>query len=141
IELDLEADLLRVGDDALELLNGAEPRVDRVVAAFFGADRPRAAGIAALRSQRVVPPFAVRLADGMDRREVHDVEAELLELRQHRPHAGEAAPRAREELVPRAEARELAVDVDRVRRGDGLLGTVARRRRQRVVERHALPLE
>ena len=38
----------------------------------------------------------------------------LGELWQHRAHALEAAPGAREELVPRAEARELAIDVDLV---------------------------
>ena len=64
----------------------------------------------------------------MHGRQVDDVEAELRELREHVRHAAEAAPRAREELVPRTEAREHAVDVDlEWRRGDDALA-VARLR-------------
>ena len=94
---------------ALELLERAELRVDRVVAALAPSRSPTGCrGRSALRRQRVVPALAVRAADRVDRRQVDDVEAELGELRQQRAHALEAAPRAREELVPGAEARERA---------------------------------
>src|SRR6476620_3326909 len=96
--------------------------MDRVVAALLRADRPRRARIAGLGCERVVRPLAVRVPDRMHGRQVNDVEAELRELWEHVCHPAESAPRAREELVPRAEAREHAVDVDlERRRGDDTL--------------------
>src|SRR5207244_1835916 len=70
------------------------------------------ARVAGLRVERVVAALAVRRPDRMHRRQVDDVEPELGELRQDRRHAREAAPGAREELVPGAEPRALAIDVD-----------------------------
>ena len=81
------------------------------------ADRPRAARIAGAGHEGVVAALAVGHADRVDGREVEDVEAELGQLRELLLHAAEAAPRAREELIPRAEAREHAVDVDLQRPG------------------------
>ena len=49
VERDLDPELLRVGDEGAELLRGAERRVDRVVPALLGADRPRAADVALRR--------------------------------------------------------------------------------------------
>jgi hypothetical protein len=77
----------------------------------------------------------------VDRRQVHDVETELRELREHAPDACEAAPRPREELVPRAEGRELAVDVHFERLGPRLLAPVARLRGERLRERERLAAE
>ena len=114
VERDLEPELLRPGDHAVEVLEAAELGMDRVVTALRPADRPRRAGIARARIERVVGPLAIRPADRVDRRQVDDVEAELRQLRQHPLDPGEAAERAREELVPGAEARELAVDLDGV---------------------------
>ena len=108
------AEPLAAATSALELAERAELGVDRVVPALLGADRPRAARIVRPGLERVVLALPVRAADRMHRRQVDDVEAELGELRQHLRDAGETAPRAREELVPGAEARELAVDVDLV---------------------------
>ena len=51
----------------------------------------------------------------MDRRQVEHVEAQLGELRQLLLDALQAAPRAREQLIPGAEARALAVDLERQR--------------------------
>src|SRR5439155_7380498 len=90
----------------------AQVGVDGLMSALAGADRPRAARVLRPRLERVVLALAVRPADRVHGRQVDDVEAELRELRERLLDAGEAAPRAREELVPRAEARELAVDVD-----------------------------
>ena len=69
-------------------------------------------GIALARALGVVAPLAVRLADRVHGWQVDDVEAERGDVGQHRGNAAEAAPRAREELVPGAEAGALAVDVD-----------------------------
>src|SRR5262249_6391168 len=63
-------------------------------------------------------------------REVDDVEAELRELRQDRLDAPEPAERSREELVPRAEATDLAVDLDRERLAAGGAVLVGHRRRK-----------
>ena len=120
---------------ALEVLERAELRVDRVVAALVAADRPRAAHVALRRPRRVVAALAVRRADRVDRRQVDDVEAELGELRQHLLDALEAAPRAREELVPGAEAGALAVDVDVVGRRPRLLAALARGCGEPLLER------
>ena len=114
-------------DQRAEVLVGAQLGVDRVVAARLVADRVRAAGVAGLGRQRVVAALAVGVADRVDRRHVEDVEAELGEPRELLLDALEAAPRAREELVPGAEARERAVDVDLERRGQlGRLGALLR---------------
>ena len=57
----------------------AKVGMNRLVAAFFGADGPRAAGVVRARFQSVVGAFAVAVPDRMDRRQVQHVE----------PHAGD----------------------------------------------------
>src|SRR5437763_15273947 len=83
--------------------------------------------------ERVVPPLAMGTTDRMDGREVDDVESELGELRELFRDALEAAPGAREELVPAAEARPLAVDVQ-LERHDRRLGAALLFRRRRRIE-------
>ena len=68
------------------------------------------------RVGRTVASLAARPSDGMDRRQVEDVEPHVGHVGQLRPHVGERAVarrlrggRAREHLVPRAEARLLPV--------------------------------
>ena len=78
-----------------------------------GADRVRRAGIVRAGDERVVAALAVLAADRVDRREVEDVEAELGDRRDLLLDRLQAAPRAREQLVPGAEARAHAVDLDR----------------------------
>ena len=56
--------------------------------------------------------LAVLDADRVDRRQVEDVEAQLGERGDLLAHAPQAAPRAREQLVPGAEAGADALDVD-----------------------------
>ena len=46
VERDLEAVLTRRADEAVEIVDRAEPRLHRLVPARLAADRPRAAGIA-----------------------------------------------------------------------------------------------
>src|SRR5688572_4712650 len=107
VDADLTADLPAAGHHPLELLDRPELRADGLVTAVVRTDRPRAAGIALRRHERVVLPLAVRAADRMDRRQVDDIEPKLCELRQNALDALEPAPRAGEELVPRAECGSL----------------------------------
>ncbi len=117
VDADLATDATADLDHRLELGHRPEVGMHGVMAALLAADRPRAARVAGLGDERVVPPLAVRDADRVDGREVDHVEAELGELRQHVGHALEAAPGAREQLVPAAESRALAVDVELERLG------------------------
>ena len=131
VERDLEPQLARAGDQAVEIVDRPQLGIDGGVAARLPADRPWAARVALRRLEGVVPPLAVRLADRVDRREVDDVEAEAGELGQHLLDALEPAPRARKELVPGPEAGERAVGVDLERANEpGRLGPVALGRRE-----------
>ncbi len=127
-------------DQALELGERAELRGDRRVAALGRPDRPRASGVAGRRDERVVPALAVGDPDRVDRGEVDDVEAELGQLRQDGLDAGETAERAREELVPGAEGRALAVDDQPERLGQRRLRFTRQvgLGRQRLLNREAL---
>ena len=77
VERDLHAELVGALRRTREVLDRAEFRVDRVVAAFVGADRPRRADVGLARRQRVVAALAVDPADRVDRRQVDDVEAHV----------------------------------------------------------------
>ena len=83
------------------------------MAAGLVADRPGRAGVGRTGGQRVVAALAVGVADRVDRREVDDVEPEFGKSGELSFDALEAAPRAREQLVPGAELGELSVDLDR----------------------------
>ena len=113
VERDLEPELARRGDEAVEVLDRPELRVDRGVAAVLVADRPRAARVAPARpSARCSAPCGSSgrsggSAGGRRRRSRASASSGSTSL-----DAREAAPRAREELVPGAEARDLAVAVD-----------------------------
>ena len=119
----------------------AQVGVHRLVSAFGGADRPRAAGVVRRSRERVVPALAVRAAGRMDRREVDDVEAELCQPRQLCADTVEPAPGAREELVPGAEAGQLAVGVDLERRRPRLARAIAGDSLQRVLHGQRRPAE
>ena len=54
VERDLEAVPLRRGDEAIEVCDGAERRLDARVAAGFRADRPRAADGRRVRASSVL---------------------------------------------------------------------------------------
>ena len=84
----------------------------RVVPAGLVADRPGGAGVGRTGGQRVVAALAVGVADRVDWREVDDVEPEFGKSGELSFDAFEAAPRAREQLVPGAELGELSVDLD-----------------------------
>src|SRR5262249_59655499 len=81
------------------------------------ADRPRAPGVARLRGECIVAPLAPRAADGVDRRQVDDIEAHALHVRQpleaiveRAVAAWHLALGARKKLVPGGEAGARAVD-------------------------------
>ena len=123
----LEAEPLRLRDEEVEVLEGAQRRLDRVVPAVLAPDRVRGARILRAGVERVVRPLAVDRADRVDRGEVDDVEAHVGDGGQALgggaqcagdPFAGGlvvvAALGAREELVPRPVERALALDEPRV---------------------------
>jgi len=92
--------------------------MDGGVAALGRADGPRAAGVAGLGDQRVVPALAVGRADRVDGRQVDHVEAHVGRGGQALGGADEAALGPGEQLVPGAEARPGPVDPQRqLRRG------------------------
>ena len=70
-----ESQLTGPRHEGVEVLEGAQVRVDGVVAALVGADGPRRAGIVRSGDQGVVRALAVLDADRVDRRHVDDVEA------------------------------------------------------------------
>lgn len=95
--------------------------MDRLVAALLAADRIRAAGVAGLGTQGIVAALAMGAADGVDRREIENVEAHRGDLRQAPDHVVEgtvacrvAAFRARKQLVPTGEARQRSLHLHRV---------------------------
>ena len=139
----LEAELAGAGHEGVEVVHRPEVGVDRVVAAVLGPDGPRRAGVVGAGGEGVVGALAVDLADGVDRRQVDDVEAGrgdgVEPLRRGAERAGARLPgrgvlggplAAGEELVPAAEQRALAVGVRRVGPLDG--DQLA----QRVLEQH-----
>ena len=97
-------------DQAAEVGQGSEGGIHRLVAALLRADGPRAPGLARPRGL-VVGALAMGVADGMDGRQVQDVEAHAGDLRQQtldvleRAMFAGGAGRTREQLVPRAEPR------------------------------------
>src|SRR6516165_8170170 len=93
VERDLQAELVGGPYEVVEVIKSAERGMHRRVPAGLIADSPRAAHIAGPRNQRVVRPLAMRMANGMDRGQIDDVEAERGEL-------GEATLRIREGAVP-----------------------------------------
>ncbi|GAA5703429.1 hypothetical protein Save01_04251 [Streptomyces avermitilis] len=124
VEGDLQAQAPGPPHEHVEVLDRPEVRVDRVVTALGRADRPGHPHVVGGRRQGVVGALAEGAADGVDRREVDDVEAHLRDGGQplgrrteravHRPvHA--AALRTREELVPGTEQRPLPLHQQRQR--------------------------
>src|SRR5437867_10479061 len=114
IDRDLEAEALGFAAEPFEILEGAEPRLDRRVAAVRRSDRPWTPGITWSGDERIVAPFAEARADRMNGRQIDDVEPEIGDARQAISRLAErAAPRgigtggSREHLVPAAEARAL----------------------------------
>ena len=116
--------------------------LQRHVPARLAADGPGAARVGAPRGRRVVAALAVRQPDRVDGRQVEHVEAQLGELRQQLLDPGEAAPRAREELVPGPERGALGIHEDLEGLvGGRLLGAIAGGRRQALLDRERFDAE
>ncbi len=120
VERDLEAVLAGFADQPTKVLGAAEVGEDGCVAAFVGADRPRAADVVGLGDEGVVAALSLDAADRMDGREVQHVEAEpghvgqaRLDVAEGAVHASLRRGRARKQLVPGAEARALGIDHER----------------------------
>ncbi len=123
VDRDLHAEVAGLRDEHVEVREGAEVGMDRVVAALGRADRPGRARVTRVGCQRVVAALAMGETDRVHRREVHNVESHVSDRRQplgRRPerarHRLAAAHRVvlhalgtREELVPRPEERTLPV--------------------------------
>src|SRR6185436_20620890 len=117
VERQFHAEAPRLGVEGVEVLERAERGLDGGVAAGCRADRPGAARILRPGDERIVAPLPEAGPDWMDRRQIDDVETEIGDARQLGARVAEgAAParigagRAREHLVPRAEAGALAID-------------------------------
>src|SRR6202022_3894464 len=92
-------------------------RLDCLVTAGLAPDCPRHARIARFSSDRIVSPFAIRMADRMNRREKNYVEAHfspVIPSRQTiakcRSTIAAAFSRARKKFVPGRNLRFLALD-------------------------------
>ena len=116
IERDLQSQAPGGQHEMIEIVETAERRLDRGMAASLAANRPRAAGTIGQRGQRVVGPLAMRMANRMYRRKINDVEAEVADcgqpafgLPQRRGAPRDVSLRAREHLVPGAAARQWPV--------------------------------
>jgi hypothetical protein len=116
VERDVDAVLRRRGAQRPHVVVRAELGMHAVVAARRVADRPRRPGIALAGHERVVAALAVGQPDRVDGWQVEDVEAQLAQPRQLLLHAAQAAEGTREQLVPRAEARPLALHLQLDRR-------------------------
>src|SRR5579864_7743946 len=84
IEGDLEAEPLRLRAKGVEVRDTAEPGLDGRVPAGVRPDGPRAPRIAGLGGQRIVRSLAKARPNRMNRREIHDVEAEIGDARKRR---------------------------------------------------------
>ena len=124
VERDFHAVLGGSVDQVPEVVQRAQFRMNRIVAAFGAANCVGHARITFDRHQRVVPPLALRCADRVDRSEIEDVEPHLRDAGQLPLDIGErGAPalfgsrRAREHRVPRGIAGRDPVDRHRQQRG------------------------
>ena len=104
-------------DEVVEILETAKARIEGQVAALFRADGPGAPGVTRASKQRVVLPLAETVADGVDRWDVQDIEAQVGQAGDLRGRTPQAAKAAREQLVPGADGSPLAVYPYRGRRG------------------------
>src|SRR5262245_42381811 len=82
VECDIESQPIGETDKPVEIVNGAEAWLDCGMPAGCGADGPRAARIPGRCREGVVAPFAMRLADRMDGRQIDDIEAHGRDIRE-----------------------------------------------------------
>ena len=68
----------------VKVIKSAELRQDVLVSAFSRSDRPGTADIMGFGAQSIVRAFAIDAPNGMDRREIQNVESHLREIGQPR---------------------------------------------------------
>src|SRR4029077_3274146 len=104
LESDVEGDAnvlsLRLLHQLLEIREGSELRVNLRVPSLLRADLSVAADVVPRRLQQVVLALALGRADGMDRRQVKDVEAHRLHFGKKSGDVLQGSERARKQLVP-----------------------------------------
>src|SRR5437867_317053 len=93
-----------------KVFDRAKLRMNRLVAAFFGTNGPRAAGFAGRRFARIVLSFPVRVTNWMNRRKVKNIESHFGDFGQYLLAVFEGAAGAREHFVPGAETRANRID-------------------------------
>ena len=84
----------------VEIVERAELGVERGVPAFLGADGPGAPRVPRPGRERVVPPFAERVADGVNGRQVEDIEAQVSQPGDLAGRPPQPAEATGEQLVP-----------------------------------------
>ena len=89
------------------------------MSARFASDRPRNARVAWLTSDRIIASFAIRVTNGMNRREINDIEPHCLgvidpwqTIAESRSAITLTFCRAREKFIPCANQRRWTLDND-----------------------------
>ena len=128
VERDLQATLLDLGDEPVEILERAEFRRDIFVSTAVDsmatvADRVGHTGLAGLAGRGVVAPLAVRFADRMDRRKINHIEPHRLgvidaaeAIAEGRARVGLALGGTRKKFIPRRKGRPFTVHPHRMKR-------------------------
>ena len=121
VERDLQATLLDLGDEPVEILERSEFRRDILVPAAVDslktiADRVRHTGLAGLAGRGIVAPLAVRFADRVDRRKINHIKPHRFgvidaaeAIAEGRARIGLALGRARKKFIPRRKGRPFTV--------------------------------
>ncbi|KFB74259.1 MAG: hypothetical protein AW09_000466 [Candidatus Accumulibacter phosphatis] len=122
IERNLDFQLTAGGDKLVPVVPGTELRLQRHVAAVFVTDRPGTADVAWYGNQAVVLALAKTVTDGVDRRQIDDVETHRLDVVQATDAVLQGAMpvrhvalRTREELIPGGKTGDWPIDHDRQR--------------------------
>src|SRR5258708_4331740 len=84
IQGNLNSALRGDADKSFEILERTQLWMHRLVAAFRGANCPWAAHVLGPSPWRILAAFSAGAADGVDRRQVQDVEPKVLNVRQNR---------------------------------------------------------
>ena len=128
IERDLHPAFAHFALQRIEIFESAERQLDCLMPAGFAPDCPRHAGIATLGDDRIIAALAIRMADGMDRREINHVKSHRFSLVKPRQTIAErrsataaSLGRTREKFIPRSELRRRTID-NHLSRGRVLCG-------------------
>ena len=110
-----------LGDQLGEIVLGTQLRMDGGVPALRRTDGPRATRVLRPGLQRIACPFAMDVPDGVDRREVEDVESHGGHPIELADHTSETSEGTGEQLVPGRELRQLPLHPHRQLAASGLI--------------------